>query len=366
MHSPQLIADEVTRLRAYLLDHWQAPEQYIVGLFRTRDVVLLAEDHAIRHNLMLAQSLIPVLYAADVANFGMEFGAVEDQAALDALVTGERYDEEIARRLMFNYNTGWAFREYMDIYRAAWMFNRTLPPNARTFRVLNLSYRYDWTDAPVVRTPENARHIYHRGPVDVFRAEVVRREVLDRGEKILILTGTPHAFTSYRIPFYDFNAPDFVRWEDRNLGQLLYKLAPDRVACVLLHQAFSSRLHGGARRVYPARGAIDQVMAGLSDRRVGLDLAGSPFGGLPDDSYYATGYEDFRLGRLADGYVYDRPFAEFESCTLDEAFLTDNNWPEAQRQFPDPDWHPRPATLEEYWAQIRAYADVPSRYAALR
>jgi len=358
--------ESVTPLRTYLSTYWQTPEQYIVNTFRQHDVVLLAEDHAICHNLQLAHTLIPLLYQAGVRHFGMEFGASEDQSDLDALVTAAHYDEDTARRLMFNYNVGWAFKEYLDIYRAAWALNRTLPPSAPKFRILNLSYRYQWEGAPVVRTPENARMIYHRGPVDGYRAARVRSEVLDKGEKVLILTGTPHAFTRYRIPLYDFNADGFVRFEERNLGQRLYQLAPERVFCILLHQPFPSQWQGGAELVFPARGAIDQVMATYDDRRVGFDLKGTPFGELIEDSYYATGSTDFRLGQLADGYVYERPFADFAGCTLDEAFLTQENWPEAQRQFPDPDWHQRPETLAEYWAQIRSYVDIPQRYRTLR
>jgi hypothetical protein len=361
-----LSAEAVALLRAYLTTHWQAPEQYIVSLFKTRDVVLLAEDHAIRHNLHLAHALVPLLYQAGVHNLGMEFGASEDQAALDHLVTAERYDENIARRLMFNYNVGWAFQEYLDVYRAAWTFNRTLPSGARRFRILNLSYQYQWAEAPVVRTPENARTIYPRGPIDAYRAERTWREVLDRGEKILILTGTPHAFTRYRIPLYDFNAESFVRFEDRNLGQRLYQQAPDRVACVMLHQAFPSQWQGSAELVFPAQGAIDQVLDVFVDKRVGFDLSGTPFGELLEASYYATGYDDFRLSHLADGYVYERPFAEYEGCTLDEAFVNETNWPEVQRQYPDPDWHPRPETMAEYWAQVRAYANIPYRYRTVR
>lgn len=361
-----LTAEAAAHLKMYLTAHWQTPEQYIVRIFQTRDVVLLGEDHGIHHNLALVHGLIPWLYQARVYHLGMEFGASEDQAALDQLVMGEHYDADAARRLMFNYNVGWAFQEYMDVYRAAWTFNQTLSPSDRKFRILNLSYQYNWAGAPAVRTPENARQIYHRGPVDAYRAAITRREILDKNEKILILTGTPHAFTRYRIPIYDFNAADFVRYEDRNLGQRLYQQAPDRVFCILLHQAFQSKWEGAARYVFPAQGAIDQVMAAYADKRVGFNLSGTPFGDLPDDSYYASGDADFRLSKLADGYIYERPFPDFEGCTLDEAFLTDANWTEAQRQFPDPDWRPRPETMADYWAQIQAYADISHRYRALR
>lgn len=361
-----LSPEKSDELRAYLLSHWQSPEAYIAGIFQSRDVVLLAEDHGIRHNLTLVQGLIPHLYEAGVFNLGLEFGASEDQAALDALVTGSEYDEAVARRLMFNYNVGWAFKEYLDIYRAAWAFNQTAAASAKKFRVLNLSYRFQWAEAPVVRTPANAQQIYHRGPVDAYRAEITRREVLDKGEKVLILTGTPHAFTRYQLPLFDFNAPGFVRFENRNLGQLLYQLVPEKVFCILLHQPFASQWQGGAELILPARGAIDQVMAGFEDKRVGFDLRGTPLGELADDSFYASGYADFCLGELADGYVYERPFPQFEGCTLDEAFLTEANWPEAQRQFPDPDWHPRPQSLADYWAQIQAYVNIPQRYQTLR
>lgn len=361
-----LTAEAAAPLKTFLAAHWQTPEQYIVTVFKTRDIVLLGEDHGIRHNLHLVHGLIPWLYRAGVYHLGMEFGASEDQAALDLLITRERYDQDTARRLIFNYNVGWAFQEYLDIYRAAWAFNRTLSSSAPKFRILNLSYQYNWAGAPAVRTPENARQIYHRGPVDAYRAEITRREILDKGEKILILTGTPHAFTRYRIPIYDFNAAGFVRFEDRNLGHRLYQLAPDRVFCILLHQAFYSKWEGAARYVFPAQGVIDQVMTAYPDKRVGFDLPGTPFGELTDDSYYASGDADFRLSKLADGYIYERPFSDFEGCTLDEAFLTDANWPEAQRQFPDPDWHRRPETIADYWAQIREYADISHRYRALR
>lgn len=360
-----LAVEAVNALRAYLDTHWQTPEAYIVSAFQTRDVVLLAEDHGIRHNLQLVHRLIPLLHQVGVTNLGMEFGASEDQAALDQLVTAQTYDEDQARRLMFNYNVGWAFQEYLDIYRTAWAFNRTLPAAAPRFRILNLSYKFNWAAAPTVRTPANARQIYRHGPVDAYRAERTCREVLDRGEKILILTGTPHAFTHYPLPIFDFNAPGFVRWEKRNLGQLLYQQFPERVFCILLHQPFASRWQGGAAQVYPARGAIDQVMAEYADKRVGFDLRDSPFGALPDDSFYASGHDDFRLRQLADGYVYERPLPHYEGCTLDEAFLTEANWPEAQRQFPDPDWHPRPETLADYWAQIRSYVDIANRYRSL-
>lgn len=369
MNEKPLGREELARCRDYLRDHWATPEAYLTGLFARRDVVLLAEDHAIRHNLLLVQRLIPLLHEAGVYALGMEFGASEDQDALDALTgyTGrpDAYDKALGRQLMFNYNVGWPYREYLDVYRAAWAFNRTRPEDARPFRILNLSYRYDWRSALPVRTPEGTKRIFPKGGTEPYRVEVIRREILENGEKILVLTGSIHAWTRFTVPEFDFTAEGFVRFNDGYLGHLLARLAPENVCTVLLHQPFDDKLAGPVRRVRPANGAIDQIMAGFTDARVGFDLDG-PLGELRDDSFYSSGRDDFRLSDLADGYVYEMPFEQYEGCTVDEAFVTDDNWPEARLNFPDPHWHQRPETIEEYWRHVRAYVDVARRYADVR
>lgn len=363
----QPLSDErAAELASYLAANAATPEDYIVGKFGRYDVVFLAEDHGIKHNLLLAQRLIPRLYAAGVYTFGMEFGAAEDQAELDALVTGKRYDAAVARRLMFNFNVGWAYREYMDIYRAAWKLNRSLPPGARKFRVLNLSYRYDWAAYDEGRTPTVLARVHHRGNPEVFRAEVVRREILAKGEKILILAGNSHAFTRFAQPVDDYLSVGFYRLETRYMGGLLYAQAPDKVFTIQLHRAFDSQTAGGAALVYPAGGALEQVMSRLPGRRVGFDLVGTPLGELRDYSYYAIANPDLRLRDLADGYVYEKPLTEFEGCTIDQRFVTAANWAETRERYPDfPRIDPWPASPREYLRKLEEYCDIAQRYRSL-
>lgn len=90
----------------------------------------------------------------------MEFGASEDQPELDRLINSEQYDEMEARRLMFNYNVKWAYKEYADIYKAAWKLNKSLPMDARKFRILNLSYIYNWDGFSGMRTPKTLKRYF--------------------------------------------------------------------------------------------------------------------------------------------------------------------------------------------------------------
>lgn len=342
-----------------------SPEAYIVQQFADHDVVLLAEIHGVKHFVELVQRLIPQLHAAGVTNVGMEFGAAEDQEALDALVVAERYDEALARQLMFNYNVGWAYQEYHDVYRHAWMFNRTRLPDAPPVRVVNLSYRYDWSQFHAVRTPSVMRHVFPRGNIERFRADVVEREVFAKNQKILILTGAVHAFTTYRFPLYDYFAPDFIRYCDADFGNLLEQRAPGRNRTILLHIPWEAP--DRSRQIRPLNGLLDAAMDEAGNQRVGFDTRTSPFARYVDQSsYYATGYPDFTLATLADGYIYEKPFRDYEGCTLDPLFLTAANWPHAKEQIPDPDWAERPVTLAAYWERIGSSVDMKQRLQAVR
>jgi hypothetical protein len=343
----------------------RSPEAYILSAFADHDVVLLGETHGIKHFVELVQHLIPLLPAVGVTNVGMEFGAAEDQDALDALVNAETYDEARARQLMANYHVGWAYQEYHDVYRQAWQYNRTRPPAALPFRIVNLSYRYDWRHFRTVRTPAVMQRVFARGPIERFRADVVEREIFATRQKILILTGAIHAFTKYHFPLYDDFARGFVRFCDADFGNLLEQRAPGQTWTILLHIPWESP--DRSQQIRPLSGRIDAAMEAAGHPRVGFDTRSSPFSRIIDQSsYYATGYPDFTLATLADGYIYEQPFRAYEGCTLDPLFLTAAHWPRIQEQIPDPDWAERPSTLEAYWERIAGFVDMHQRLRGVR
>jgi len=347
--------------RDWLALNAEEPSAYVSRQFEDADVVLLGEDHRVKENLLFVQSIVPHLYAAGVRIVGMEFGAAEDQAELDALVSGALYDEDAARRIMFGYDPGWPYREYMDIYRAVWAFNRTLSPDAPRIRVLNLSYRYDWSAMGPVMTPARAARVFRRGPVDRFRTERIASEVLNRGEKMLALVGTIHAVTSFEWPVYDYLAPGFVRAETGHLGNLLVQRFPGRVRTILLHQPFPDRLDGAARLVQPAGGIIEQV----SQAPAGFDLRGTPVGALRDTSLLAGAEPSIPMSRIADGYIILAPLRRLSGCTVDRAFISEGNWAEARARLPR-ELRSVPDTIAAYWQSVESYADLSKAYAEVR
>lgn len=350
---------------AYLRQNGRAPGDYLISQFDRADVVLLGEDHAIAQTLAFVRDLIPNLYRAGVRQLVMEFGAEEDQAALDALITAPTWDPETARRLMFNYNVAWSWLEYRAFYEAAWRFNRTLPVGAPPFRILNMSYVFDWSAYESPATPESLRRIFPRGTIDRFRADLIQREVLDRKEKALVLTGTPHAFMRYASGRVERNADGFCSYDDEWLGNHLLKRNGGRIAAILMHQPFPAA--GGADPyIQPAGGGIERLMARVGDRPLGFDLRGAPVGRLPDASAFATCQADFTLGDFFDGYVFLAPIARLQPATAEVDFVTEANIDRALQQYPDPDWKAPPSDLASFRAHL---ADMPEairrRYAAV-
>lgn len=357
-------------LEKYLRQNWRSPEQYIIHKFKTHDVILLSEDHSIKHNLLLAQEIIPKLYKAGIYNFGVEFGAFEDQALADSLITAPEYNEDIARKIMFNYNVGWVFQEYRDIYKAAWKLNKSLPPKARKFRIINISYRYNWASCDDryfgFRTSESIRKVYTRGNMEFFRAAVIKKQILDKNQKILVLCGFGHAYTKYKTPYYDYREKNFYRFDTHRMGNILYRVAPARVFTILLHYPFESKAFGPAILYPPANGAIDEVMKRFKDKRAGFDLTNTPFGVLRDTSQYSIGYKNFKMSDMADGYIYQKPFDEYEGCTIDKDFFTEANWPAVKLNYPDKDVERVPESKEAYLEKISKYVDLKWRYRNLK
>lgn len=346
----------------YLSQNRKSPDDYLITKFETKDIILLAEDHCVKENLEFLQSLVPKLYQAGVFNIGMEFGASEDQSKLDSLLNASDYSEDVARQLMFNYNVGWAFKEYMDVYKSVWMFNKSLSADKPKFRVINLSYRYDWSSFNGVRTPENMRVVFKNGNPETYRFNIVEKEIVSKNQKILIITGDIHAFTKYNFPVFDYLSENFVRYENSYFGNQLYQKYGDKVFSILLHKPFNNYPNRQPNLVSPANGNIEKIMAILNHPKAGFDLATTPMGQLTDSSYYSMGYTNFKLSDNYDGYIFLEPLNKLNGCTIDPLFLTEKNWFLTKENMPDPDWRERPKSLEEYWKQIYEFADIPKRY----
>jgi len=337
---PLPVLDDKLRneLLGYLKQNYRTPEDYVLSKFKDHQIVFIGELHRVKHNPELIQRLIPRLYQAGIYNLGIEFGTYRDQSKVDKLINAPVYDEQAVRDIMFDWYIPWGFKEYMDIYRAAWEVNHKLPKEAPHFRVVNLNATMDWSFVKTAAdrsNPEVMKKVWPEGESDPFMAGVILKEFGDKGQKALIYSGMHHAFTRYKEAIVDHGK--VIGFGEGRMGNLVYKKLGDRVFTICLHYPWPDS--NWQDWVYPADGVIDALLynePGL--RPVGFDLAGTPFGELGGKgSGYEKGYQPFSLKLFADGYIYTKPISQYQGVTADEKFITTSNFNRAVEQLDDPE-----------------------------
>ncbi len=297
-----------SKLAAWLEVEGETPENYVVALFLDHDVVFLGEQHRVKHDVLLVQSLIEPLYKAGVRVLATEFGRREDQAKIDSLLGAPEWDEDLAREIAFRQFVWWGYREYVDIYRSAWTLNQGLPEGAPRFRILGVNASPDWS---LIRTeadrddPAIKRKVWG-GTSEEDWADVILAAV-DSGEQVLVYSGIHHAFTEYRQPIV---IDGEFRLFDRSLrcGNHVFAALGKRAVTLFLHAPWNGPEGYGSRMRHPAGGVIDALMLAEGPRPVGFDLAGGPFGEIRvEDAVYRHGYEDFKLADSCAGGIYTHP-----------------------------------------------------------
>lgn len=200
---------------------------------------------------------------------------------------------------------------------------------------------------------------FHRGDPDAFMAEVIRREILEKREKALVYCGRHHAFTRFGQPIYDRQNQRLIRKVSNRTGNLVYKLAPEKVFLILLHAPVDS-LKSSSDLLPPAGGVIDRLMAKrFHGRSFGFDIAGSPFGEVPDpESFYAAGMEGFRLEDWCDGYIYTKPLDAYQGVAVEPDFITEANLDETIAQTPNPAVRSRLSNPRAYMEALAFDTDI--------
>jgi len=284
----------------------------------------------------------------------MEFGASEDQDTLNQLLTGKTFDRNLARTLMFHYNVRWAYKEYLDLYEAVWHFNQIRHKNTPPFLLINMSYIFDWSDYIGVRTTENLQRVFHKGPIDEYRAKIIM-DIKQADEKVLILTGTVHTLKQSTDPLDSNNnqidTPNEMRW----LGEYLYKAYGDRITNLLFHQPLEPLMEMVTQKqILPSPTAfVEQHLS----KPAGFDLKKY----ANDRDLDRHNIFDF-IGHFFDGYLYIAPLHGCTGATVDEHFLDEQSFSDVLTQWPDKDWTPASKNEKDYWQIVSDYVDLKQRY----
>jgi hypothetical protein len=331
MPLPKLEKETEEALIQYIEENYRTPEEYIISKFEDHSIVFVGEFHRIKHDVELIHRLIPLLYQSGIYNLGIEFANYKDQKDIDQLITAETYDQMLANKIQFNNWPFWGFQEYTDIFYHAWKLNSQLPNEARKFRVVGLNAKTDWSHVKTEadrQNPEIMKKVMPEGDGDLFMAQTIIIEFLEKGEKALIFCGINHAYTKYKEFYIDEKTKEIVGAGGKRMGNIIYDKIKDQCCTIFLHSPWPSKDGYSAGFVYPADGYIDALFKSIKPnlRYVGFDTVGSPFGDLPGEtSIWTHGHEDFSLKDYCDGYIYQKPLSQYEGVSLIKGFINEEN-----------------------------------------
>lgn len=118
---------------------------------------------------------------------------------------------------------------------------------------------------------------------------------------------------------------------------------------------------------YPVDGAVDMVLKEFEMKRVGFYVKGSPFGSLCDrDALYSAGRKNFAFSDFCDGYIFQKHFSDYEGCTVDPQFITEENLKEAIAYLPNASIKKKIKTRAQFLYKMRWDADFRRLYPDLK
>ena len=356
--------EELAPLVDALSTHGKPPVEYVISKFENHDLVILGEYQLVKRDVQFVIELIPHLHRAGVRVLALEYATAEDQLALDSLVTDLQYAGPRALQVQRRYAGGtWPYREYLDIYQAAWDVNRKREAGTEPFRIVAISPAIDFE--AINYGDEDQKRLASRllAGTEPYMAAATRRLSTELGEKALVYCAMRRAFTDHHPPVLVDGK--VVRPANR-MGNLLAAELGDRVCTIALHAPWPG---GGADDlVSPCGGAIDQAVAAHGDS-VGFDVAGSPFADLVERrSIYAAGDDDgVPLARLVDGYVAHAPISELEGVTLISGWIGgEQAFARARRSFPDRKQAESFEDIRDVTAAFQRDAALPVRFERVR
>jgi hypothetical protein len=337
---PDISDDLQAHLEDWLDENGRNPDTYIAAQFAEHDVVILAEQHRIKHDVEFVASLLAPLHMSGVHTFATEFARRSDQPLLDSLMVAPAWDESVAREIQFRQFMAWGYQEYVDILHAAWQVNHDRAEDTPILRVLGLNNTMDFSHFKTEADWQDD-DVWTRvlaGQTEADWAAPIFDAVADSA-KVLVHCGIHHGFTAYRQPVVDNGT--FVRFGRGRMGNVLRDSLDLGVVTVYLHAPWNTSAGYNADFIHPAGGWLDAYMIAREDGpfSVGFDTDQSPFASLPiTNTVYAHGYDFFTIADFCDGWIYTKPVSEYEPVTYIDNWINDSNVDLAKSSAMNPQW----------------------------
>ncbi len=310
--------NRVSELTAWLSEHSQEPDEYLVDFASRHQVTIVGEVHGKKQYLEFLNDAIPDLYhKAGVRVIALECCRSHLDAQLERLVTADHYDSglalDIARKGPWR---AWGYKEHWDVLETVWRLNRSLSTDAEPLRLVGIFPSAELISLGLLKHGHLLRLFRLLGDLpslilhDAHYARCVERQAFDLGRRTLVWVGANH---SWKCCSSQVKRKGTVRRYFR-MGAMLHGRYPHQVGTVFLHNDYS----------FPGiANLIDACLEDLEKERLAFDITISPLGSLTDSqSFFSRSGLNLPMRDYVTGYIVLAPTDMIESCEWWDGFIT--------------------------------------------
>ncbi len=314
--------------KAYSFFSLQPVPELLTSLFKEKDIVFLGETHRIKQQVEFVSSIIPLLQHHGIHLLFYEFINYSDTKRCDSILNARNFNEKLIKKIFLKSEWDWTYTEYLDNFKSAWIVNQQLKPGETPFRIIGLmpdinysviQTQNDWHDPDKLNEFWNC--IYNKTWL-----EIIESEALNKNKKALVYCGFHHAFTKFHHPIV--SQGKFIRFETDREGNQCFNKYPTKVATAIIYTPISEKPDFGMKYIRPFNGVIDSVIKELPEnmQKFGFLTNQSSLGSRHDSSsYYSMGYGSICLKGLADAIIVLGPVCNYQSVTLMNDFIDEND-----------------------------------------
>jgi len=297
------------------------------SIFREKEIVFLGEFHRIRQQVEFVNTIIPLLQRQHVHILFSEFANYSDTRLTDSLLTAKDYDEKLVLQIIHRSDWNWAYKEYTEIYKAAWKVNQNLKQGEQPFRIIGLQPDLNYSAIQTADDWDNVekRHLFWNDENNSW-LNIIENEAISKNRKAVVYCGLHHSFTKYHHPIV-INGK-FVRFEKDREGTKVYNKYSQMVVTALFYNPLPEKPELTGRFIRPFNGVIDSVTQLLPKKlnEFGFITSKSVLGNRTDtSSYYSMGYETLVLKDFCDAIIVLGSVCDYEPVTLIENFTHEGN-----------------------------------------
>jgi len=193
----------------------------ILDAFKTHSVVAVSDPHGnVQMHVFLLSLIRDQRFPDAVNDIVIETASARYQDAIDRFVRGDDLSREVLRKAWEEHSvpTGGLSGQTEEFIRAVRAVNTSLP-DARKLRVIAGDPPIDWEN--VTSPQDHRRWIELR---DFYPADLIRRQVLDRGRRALVIYGQGHLQRRQIVSNYDMST-----WQAQTVASLVERDAGVRI-----------------------------------------------------------------------------------------------------------------------------------------